>query len=149
MPKSASPSEVPGPRRSFFRAKKTGIEAPQVAKPILVMEEVYNYFRRDVPTLRNVDLTIERGEFVFVTGPSGAGKSTLLKLVYRAETVDEGRVLFCGRDIARLTGESVPFLRRNIGVVFQDFKLVPYWSVFQNVAVALEVAGLPSRVIRS
>ncbi len=106
-------------------------------------------YRAGSPVLRGVDLTIERGEFVFVTGPSGAGKSTLLKLVYRAETVDEGRILFCGRDIARLTDESVPHLRRNIGVVFQDFRLVPYWTVFQNVAVALEVMGLPPRVIRS
>ncbi|MFO0558228.1 MAG: cell division ATP-binding protein FtsE [Polyangiales bacterium] len=118
-------------------------------KPILVLDGVVKVFRADAPVLRRVDLTIERGEFVFVTGPSGAGKSTLLKLVYRAETVDEGRILFCGRDIARLTDESVPFLRRNIGVVFQDFKLVPYWTVFENVAVALEVAGMPARVIRS
>jgi cell division transport system ATP-binding protein len=118
-------------------------------KPILVLDGVMKVYRADAPVLRNVDLTVERGEFVFVTGPSGAGKSTLLKLIYRAETVDEGRILFCGRDIARLTDESVPHLRRNIGVVYQDFRLVPYWSVFQNVAVALEVMGLPSRVIRS
>lgn len=118
-------------------------------KPILVLDGVVKVFRADAPVLRRVDLTIERGEFVFVTGPSGAGKSTLLKLVYRAETVDEGRILFCGRDIARLTDDSVPFLRRNIGVVFQDFKLIPYWTVFENVAVALEVAGMPNRIIRS
>lgn len=118
-------------------------------KPILVLDGVVKVYRADAPVLRRVDLTIERGEFVFVTGPSGAGKSTLLKLVYRAELVDEGRILFCGRDIARLAEQSVPFLRRNIGVVFQDFKLVPYWSVFENVAVALQVVGLPSRVVRS
>jgi cell division transport system ATP-binding protein len=118
-------------------------------KPILVLEDVVKVYRADAPVLRHVDLTIERGEFVFVTGPSGAGKSTLLKLVYRSETVDEGRVLFCGRDVARLTEDSIPALRRNIGVVFQDFRLVPYWTVFENVAVALEVTGLPARVIRS
>lgn len=118
-------------------------------KPILVLENVMKVFRADAPVLRGVDLTIERGEFVFVTGPSGAGKSTLLKLIYKAETVDEGRILFCGRDIARLTEDSIPHLRRNIGVVFQDFRLVPYWTVFENVAVALQVMGLNPRVIRS
>src|SRR5581483_2971395 len=89
------------------------------------------------------------GEFVFFTGPSGAGKSTLLRLLYRAETVDDGRILFMGRDIARLTADSIPFLRRNIGVVFQDFKLVGAWSVYENVAVTLEVLGLPSRLVRT
>ena len=118
-------------------------------KPILVLENVLKVFRADAPVLRGVDLTIERGEFVFVTGPSGAGKSTLLKLIYRAESVDDGRILFCGRDIARLTEESIPHLRRNIGVVFQDFRLVPYWTVYENVAVALEVMGLQPRVVRS
>ena len=95
-----------------------------------------------------MNLTIERGEFVFVTGASGSGKSTLLRLLYRAETVDDGRILFLGRDVARLRDDAVPFLRRNIGVVFQDFKLVASWSVYENVAVALEVLGLPQRLIR-
>ena len=118
-------------------------------RPILVLDRVVKVYRADAPVLRHVDLTIERGEFVFVTGPSGAGKSTLLELVYRSETVDEGRIFFCGRDIARLDDASIPFLRRNMGIVFQDFRLVPYWSVFENVAVALHVARLPARVVRS
>jgi cell division transport system ATP-binding protein len=124
----------------------------QQKRPVLVFDHVQKVYRQpsgaDLHVLKGVDVTIERGEFVFVTGASGAGKSTLLKLVYRAEMVDDGRILFCGRDVARLTDDSVPFLRRNLGIVFQDFKIVPTWTVFENVAVALEVIGLSSRLLR-
>jgi cell division transport system ATP-binding protein len=118
-------------------------------RPILMFEDVYKAYRAGAPVLRGTNLIIERGEFVFITGPSGAGKSTMLRLLYKSESVDEGRILFLGKDIARLSPESVPFLRRNIGVVFQNFKLVDSWTVFENVAIALEVIGLPQRLIRS
>lgn len=118
-------------------------------RPILMFEDVYKSYRPGKPVLRGVNLVIERGEFVFFTGPSGSGKSTFLRLLYRAETVDDGRILFMGRDIARLTADSVPFLRRNLGVVFQDFKLVASWSVYENVAITLEVLGLPPRLVKS
>ena len=118
-------------------------------RPILVFEDVHKAYRPDQPVLRGMSLVIERGEFVFIPGPSGAGKSTLLRLVHRTELVDEGRILFLGRDIGRLTDDSIPALRRNIGFVFQDFKLVPSWTVFDNVAVALEVVGLPPRLVRT
>ena len=133
---------------AFFRA---GVKAdPNAAqKPILMLESVYKYFHGDQPVLRDLSFSVERGEFVFITGPSGAGKSTLLQLVYRKQLVDEGRILFCGRDIARLTDDSVPFLRRNLGVVFQDFKVVPHWTVFENVAIALEILAMPTRLVRS
>jgi cell division transport system ATP-binding protein len=117
-------------------------------KPLLVLEDVYKYFRRDIPTLRAINLIVERGEFVFVTGPSGSGKSTLLQLVYRQHTVDGGRILFSGRDVSRLTERSIPFLRRNLGIVFQDFKIVPHWTVFENVAVSLEILGTPPKLAR-
>jgi cell division transport system ATP-binding protein len=133
---------------AFFRAGARADPA-QANRPILVLEDVYKYFRPDQPTLRGVSLTIERGEFVFVTGPSGAGKSTLLQLIYRKHTVDDGRILFAGRDIARLTDASVPYLRRNLGIVFQDFKVIEHWTVYENVAIALEILAMPARLVRA
>lgn len=118
-------------------------------RPLLVFEDVHKAYRPDAPVLRGLSLTIERGEFVFFTGPSGAGKSTLLRLLYVAERADSGRILFMGRDVGRLKPESVPYLRRNIGVVFQDFKLIDNWSAWENVALPLEVVGLPQRLVRS
>jgi len=133
---------------AFFRAGAQ-VDPSQSDRPILIFEDVYKYFQKDQPTLRSVNLEVTRGEFAFITGPSGAGKSTLLQLIYRKHTVDAGRILFCGRDIARLTEKSIPFLRRNLGIVFQDFKVVPHWTVYENVAIALEILSMPRRLVRA
>jgi len=99
--------------------------------------------------LRDVSLQLRKGEFVFLTGPSGAGKSTLLRLLFADERPSEGQIVVLGRNIARLGPRAVPRLRRRIGVVFQDFKLLPRRTVEENVAVALEVLGTPRREVRA
>lgn len=103
---------------------------------------------RDVLALDDVSLAVGEGDFVLLTGPSGAGKTTMLRLLFAAETPDRGRVTLFGRDVGRLRRSSVPYLRRNIGVVFQDFKLLPGRSAIDNVGIALEIRALPRRVIR-
>jgi cell division transport system ATP-binding protein len=99
--------------------------------------------------LRDVSLEVGRGEFVFLTGPSGAGKTTLLKLILAAERPSEGQIVVLGRNIARLRETAIPRLRRRIGVVFQDFKLLPRRTVEENVALALDVVGTPRRRARA
>ena len=91
--------------------------------------------------LRGVDLHIERGEFVFIVGASGSGKSTLAQLVYRELVATEGRVVVAGQDVAQLPAKRVPFLRRKVGVIFQDFRLLPDKTAWENVGFALDVVG--------
>lgn len=98
--------------------------------------------------LDNINLEIEQGEFIFITGPSGAGKSTLLKVLYLAEKATEGQILIDGMNLSRISSARLPYLRRRFGMVFQDFKLIPNRTVFENVALVLEAAGAKKSYIR-
>ena len=106
------------------------------------------YPRSTRPALSDVNVNIERGEFVFVVGPSGSGKSTMLRLALREERATSGTVLVAGQDLGSLSMRKVPRFRRDIGAVFQDFRLLPGKTVHQNVAFALQVIGKPSSAIR-
>lgn len=107
--------------------------------------KVYPHMK--TPSLDDVNLRVDRGEFVFLVGPSGAGKSTLMKLIYREELPTTGQILVDGKDVARLPRRAVPYLRRSIGIIFQDFKLLPDRTVFENVAFALECTDVPRREV--
>ncbi|MDP4803532.1 MAG: cell division ATP-binding protein FtsE [Candidatus Nanopelagicales bacterium] len=106
------------------------------------------YASQTRPALDDVSLEIERGEFVFLVGPSGSGKSTLLRLILREENTSNGQVWVLGKELGRLSNWKIPALRRQIGTVFQDFRLLPNKTVFENVAFALEVIGKPSSHIK-
>jgi cell division transport system ATP-binding protein len=112
------------------------------------LEQVSKIYQGDVVALRSATANFEKGEFVFLVGPSGSGKSTFIRLLNREETPDEGRIYVAGKDIAALSSWKVPFLRRNIGYIFQDYKLLPKKTVAENVAFALEVIGRPNHVIK-
>ncbi len=117
-------------------------------RTVLVLHDVTKEYPNGRVALRDVDLVIPEGDFVFLVGPSGAGKSTLIKLLIRDELPTRGEVVLDGQDLARIGRRNVPRVRRKIGIVFQDFKLLPRKSVWENVAFALEVTGTPRRRIR-
>ena len=98
--------------------------------------------------LKNVNLQIDKGEFVFVLGRSGAGKSTFLKLILREEAATDGRVVVNGRDLSKIQDKEIPFLRRGLGVVFQDFRLIPTMTAYENVAFAMRVTNIPEKEIK-
>lgn len=108
---------------------------------MIQLHNVFLSYQKEVSALSNINLKVAKGEFVFLTGISGAGKSTLLKLFYGALKPDRGQVLIDGQNIIRLPAAQIPYLRRKVGVVFQDFKLLPNRTVLENVALTLEVLG--------
>ena len=108
---------------------------------------VSKLYQKEIPALQDLNLHVPKGDFAFITGSSGAGKSTLLKLLFAEEQPTTGQILVHGRNIARMPASRIHTLRREIGIVFQDFKLLPNRNVFENVALALEVLGMPRREI--
>lgn len=98
--------------------------------------------------LKDINIKISRGEFVFIVGPSGAGKSTFIKLLFREELPTKGQIFFNGKNITRMKSREVPLLRRRIGIVFQDFRLLPEKTAYENVAFAMEVTEASSREIK-
>jgi cell division transport system ATP-binding protein len=100
-------------------------------------------YKRGVYALRDLSLTIDKGEFMFLTGPSGAGKSTFLRLMLREDLPSEGTLKVAGRDLAELSSSQVQAYRRTVGFVFQDFRLIPRFTVFQNVSFVMRVLGVP------
>ena len=115
---------------------------------MIVFEGVTKVYEPDVAAVDGVTFVIEKGEFVFIVGASGSGKSTLIKLMLKEIEPTQGRILIGGRDLMRLKGSQVPLLRRNVGCVFQDFKLLPSRTAAENVAYALKVQGESRTSIR-
>ncbi|MFN8040219.1 MAG: cell division ATP-binding protein FtsE [Acidimicrobiales bacterium] len=116
---------------------------------MIKLEEVSKVYKGDVVALRNASAEIAKGEFVFLVGASGSGKSTFIRLLNKEEDPTGGRIYVAGKDIGDLSSWKVPFLRRNIGCVFQDFKLLSNKTVAENVAFALEVIGRPRHVVQT
>jgi len=114
---------------------------------MIVFENVSKFYDHNT-VLKNITFHIDKGEMAFITGPSGAGKSTLLKLMYMAELPDEGEIIIDNLHLSSLNMPQIPLLRRTIGVVFQDFKLINNLTVFDNVALALHIRRLPEREVR-
>ena len=122
------------------------IEAHEKSSIIRMFHVHHNYGRKKA--LIDITLDIAKNEFVFISGPSGAGKTTLLKLFYYGEPVSEGQVLIDGINLARIPRKRIPHLRRKFGIIFQDYKLIPTKSVYENVALVLEAAGAKNRLIQ-
>jgi cell division transport system ATP-binding protein len=116
---------------------------------MISLQHVTKTYRNGVTALEDVSVEIDKGEFVFVVGPSGSGKSTMIRLLLKQEEASHGQVFVAGKNLARITSFKVPHLRRNIGTVFQDYKLLQDKTAFENVAFALEVIGRPRHVIHT
>lgn len=115
---------------------------------MIKLKNVTKVYKTGVRAVNNMNVDIGEGEFVYVIGPTGAGKSTFIKLLYREEKASSGKVIVTGQDVSKIKDRKVPYFRRNIGVVFQNFRLLPKKTVFENVAFTLEVTDTPKVQIR-
>lgn len=123
-------------------------EIPQNEQPIIEFRGVSKTYQTGTHALEDVNIKINNGEFVFVVGSSGAGKSTFMKLIMREEKANTGKILVNGFDLTEMNRKQVPILRRTMGIVFQDFRLIPNMNVFENVAFAMHVVGASNKEIR-
>jgi len=115
---------------------------------MIEFKNVTKIYHDNTAALKNINLNLKKGEFIFLVGPSGSGKSTFIKLLIKEFDVTSGSILIAGRNICKLKSSRIPHLRRNMGCVFQDFKLLPNKTVYENVAFALDVIGKPTYVIK-
>ena len=146
------PTDVGGHDPGVERSQPAETAARGVASPpasaMILFDQVTKVYEPNIAGLRDVSLQIDKGEFVFLVGPSGSGKSTFIKLLLKELDVTSGNLIVGGRSLPKLKRSKVPILRRNIGCVFQDFKLLPNRTVYQNVAYALQVQGKSRAEIR-
>lgn len=115
---------------------------------MIEMQDVWKTYPDGTHAIRGINLKVDRNEFVYVVGPSGAGKSTFMKMIYREEKPTKGQIFVNGFNLAKLKQRKIPYLRRNIGVIFQDFRLLPKLTVAENVAFAMEVIEAPKKLIK-
>ena len=118
------------------------------SEKMIEMQDVWKTYPNGTHALQGISVKIDRNEFVYVVGPSGAGKSTFMKLIYREEIPTKGQISVGGFNIGKLKPRKIPYVRRNIGVVFQDFRLLPKMTAYENVAFAMEVIEAPKKVIK-
>lgn len=115
---------------------------------MIEMQDVWKTYADGTSALRGINIKVNRNEFVYVVGPSGAGKSTFMKLMYREERPTKGLIFVNGFNLEKLKNRKIPYVRRNIGVIFQDFRLLPKMTIFENVAFAMEVIEAPTKLIK-
>lgn len=115
---------------------------------MIEMQDVWKTYADGTHALKGISVKVDRNEFVYVVGPSGAGKSTFMKLMYREERPTKGSIFVNGFNLEKLRQRKIPYVRRNIGVIFQDYRLLPKLTVFENVAFAMEVIEAPKKIIR-